>query len=124
MAHKQSVGLPVAILFLSSLGTALAPAQARTNPDEAGPTVGATSRLAGDWRSTTSVVVAGSQAPVTQTAADLGASQPDAGLQRMLLLLAPSAAQQQALSAELANLQNPASPQYHQWLTPSAFAAS
>jgi subtilase family serine protease len=42
----------------------------------------------------------------------------------MLLLLAPSAAQQQALTAELANLQNPSSPSYHQWLTPAAFAAS
>ena len=39
----------------------------------------------------------------------------------MLLLLASSAAQNQALDAELANLQNPASSQYHRWLTPSAF---
>ena len=40
----------------------------------------------------------------------------------MLLLLAPAPAQQQALAAELASLQNPSSPNYHQWLTPSAFA--
>jgi len=42
----------------------------------------------------------------------------------MILLLQPSPARQQALAAELANLQNPASPQFHKWLTPSAFAES
>jgi subtilase family serine protease len=42
----------------------------------------------------------------------------------MLLLLEPSAAQQQALTAELANQQNTASPEYHHWLTPAAFAAA
>jgi subtilase family serine protease len=42
----------------------------------------------------------------------------------MMLLLSPSAAQQQALATELADLDNPSSPHYHQWLTPTAFAAS
>jgi subtilase family serine protease len=41
----------------------------------------------------------------------------------MLLLLTPSTAQQQALTAQLADLQNPTSSSYHQWLTPSAYAA-
>jgi hypothetical protein len=45
-------------------------------------------------------------------------------LDRMLLLLSPSAAQQQALATELGNLENSSSPHYHQWLTPTAFAAS
>jgi hypothetical protein len=40
----------------------------------------------------------------------------------MLLMLAPSAAQKQALDLELAAVQNPASLQYHKWLTPGAFA--
>lgn len=41
----------------------------------------------------------------------------------MLLLLAPSSAQQQALAVKLADLQNPNSPTYHQWLTPAQFGA-
>ncbi len=40
----------------------------------------------------------------------------------MILLLAPSPAQQQALANELTSLQNPSSPSYHHWLTPQAFA--
>jgi subtilase family serine protease len=45
-------------------------------------------------------------------------------LERILLLLTRSAAQQQALATELADLANPTSPNYHQWLTPAAFAAT
>ena len=40
----------------------------------------------------------------------------------MILLLAPSTAQQKALTNELAAQLNPASPDYHKWLTPAAFA--
>ena len=40
----------------------------------------------------------------------------------MLLLLEPSAAQQQALNAELADQQNPKSEEYHRWLAASQFA--
>jgi hypothetical protein len=39
-----------------------------------------------------------------------------------MLLLEPSPAQRQALDAELQNQQTSASPEYHHWLTPSAFA--
>ena len=53
---------------------------------------------------------------------DQGAAPGDEDLSRMVLLLAPSVTQQQALAAELADLQNPSSPQYHRWLTPAAFA--
>lgn len=42
----------------------------------------------------------------------------------MLLLLQSSPAQQQALDAELASLENPSSPNYRQWLSPTAFAQS
>jgi subtilase family serine protease len=42
----------------------------------------------------------------------------------MLLLLAPPSARQQALTLKLASLQNPSSPDYHHWLTASAFADS
>ena len=42
----------------------------------------------------------------------------------MILLLEPSAAQQQALTSALSNLQDPASPEYRQWFSPEAFAAA
>jgi hypothetical protein len=108
MAHKQSFGLPLAILLLASLGVAAAQTSA--------------SRLAGDWRSSATDTISASKAPLTQTESDMGAAPAGTRLDRMLLLLAPSTAQQQALAAELGNLQNPASPAYRQWLTPAAFA--
>ena len=94
-----------------------------SHPTDKDLSVGAPdSRLAGDWRSSDAVAIPASEPPN-----NLGAQGPaPAGMKlgRMLLLLVPSAAQKQALTAELGNLQNPASPQYHQWLTPAAFAAT
>jgi len=110
MAQKRSFGLPLAILVLASLGAAVAQASV--------------SRLAGDWRSSGAVTIPDSGPPATAVGTDLGAAPAGERLERMLLLLAPSAAQQQALATELGNLENPASPSYHQWLTPASFAAS
>ena len=42
-------------------------------------------------------------------------------MDRMMLLLQPDPAQQQALQALLEAQQDPASPEYHRWLTPEAF---
>jgi hypothetical protein len=108
MALKQSFGLPLAVLLLAGLGAAGAQTAA--------------SRLAGDWRSSPAVALSASKAPLGASDSDLGAAPSGTQLDRMLLLLAPSAAQQQALAAELANQQNPSSPAYHQWLTPAQFA--
>jgi hypothetical protein len=68
-------------------------------------------------------VLPGSRAPLSVTGSDQGAAPANMPLRRMLLLLASSHAQQQALDAELAALQNPNSSQYHHWLTPAEFAA-
>jgi len=114
MAQKRSFALPLAVLVLASLGAAAAQ----------------TTGLAGDWRSTGLASVPGSRLPGNLTGADqlagtdLGAAPAGERLERMLLLLKPSVAQQQALTTELANLQNPASTSYHQWLTPAEFAAT
>ena len=110
MAHKYSLGLPFAILLVASSGVAVAqlPAQA--------------SRLSGDWRSSEAVAIAASRPPINLDAE--GSAPAGMKLDRMLLLLSPSAAQQQALATELADQQNPASPRYHQWLTPAAFGAA
>ena len=59
--------------------------------------------------------------PWVKRAVDLGAAPPATAAPRMLLLLSRSPEQQQALSEYLSDLQNPASPRYHHWLTPSQF---
>ena len=112
MAHKDSSGLPLAVLLLASLGVSSPAAVAQTPA----------SRLAGDWRSAAAVTIPASRPPLSSSATDMGAALPSARLERMLLLLEPSPAQQQALIAEIGNQQNPASPEYHHWLTPAAFA--
>jgi hypothetical protein len=80
------------------------------------------SRIAEDWHSSARVTVAGSVPPLPQPAKDLGAAPVGARLDRVLLLLDPSPAQTQALEAELAAQQDASSPEYHHWLTSSAFA--
>jgi hypothetical protein len=59
--------------------------------------------------------------PWVKRATDLGAASSSTAAPRMLLLLSRSPEQEQALTEFLADLQNPASPRYHHWLTPSQF---
>jgi len=113
MVHKDSFGLPLAVLFLASLGVSGSGSAVAQN---------SASRLAGDGRSTGAVTIPASRPPLFPSVTDLGAAPAGARLERMLLLLEPSASQQQALIAEIENQQNPASPEYHNWLTPSAYA--
>ena len=110
MANKKSLGLPLAILFLASSGVAAAQVPAQV------------SRLAGDWRSSETVAIPSSRPPTNLNAE--GPAPAGMKLERMLLLLSPSAAQEQALATELGTLENPSSPHYHQWLTPASFAAA
>jgi hypothetical protein len=119
MAHKKSFGLPLVLILLFCLG-ALCPTGAKAQAS----TSNATSRLAGDWRSSALVTLTAAKPLMPQTTADLGTAAPATRLERMLLLLHPSAAQQQALLTELANQQNPVSTEYHHWLTPAAYADS
>jgi subtilase family serine protease len=69
-----------------------------------------------------SVVVRGSVTPLAQAKYDLGAVDADFQLGNITLMLRPSAAQQAALDELLAEQQDPASPNYHKWLTPEAYA--
>ncbi len=115
----RSFGLPLATVFLSSLlAGRVAVAQTSSSVSISVPA----SRIAGDWRSTAPIAIPDSKPPMNASAPDLGAAPSSQVLSRMLLLLAPAPARQQALAAELASLQNPSSPNYRQWLTPSAFA--
>ncbi|MGP8247418.1 MAG: protease pro-enzyme activation domain-containing protein [Bryobacteraceae bacterium] len=52
---------------------------------------------------------------------DRGAADPGTAMRYMVLMVKPSAAQQADLAQLLADQRNPASPRYHQWLTPEQF---
>ena len=65
----------------------------------------------------------GSTHPLIRTAADQGVIPSSTPLQRTMLVLQRSSAQQAALESLLAQQQQPGSPHFHQWLTPQAFGA-
>ena len=118
MAHKGTCGPLLAILLLSSVGAGVA--QSPVDQSTARSAAPRASRLAGDWRSSPLVTIPASKPPAAY--ASLGAALPGTRLERMLLLLEPSPAQQRALTRELENQQDSASSRYHHWLTPTAFA--
>ena len=68
------------------------------------------------------VVVRGSVPVQAQARFDRGAVRPDFQLGNITLMLKPTAAQQAALEELLAEQQDPASPNYHNWLTPETYA--
>ncbi len=69
------------------------------------------------------VTLKGNVHPLARTEFDLGAVRGDLRLERMVLVLAPSAEQQAALDALVEAQQDPNSPEYHEWLTPAEFGA-
>jgi pseudomonalisin len=69
------------------------------------------------------VRLAGNVPPLACAEFDAGAVSANLHLERMVLVLAPSAEQQTELDALVAAQQDPNSPQYHQWLTPDEFGA-
>ena len=69
-----------------------------------------------------SVAVRGTVPPQAQPKYDQGAVEPEFRLGNITLMLQPSAAQQAALEQLLAEQQDPASPNYHNWLTPESYA--
>jgi subtilase family serine protease len=68
------------------------------------------------------VVVRGSVPAQAQSKYDRGAVEAGFRLGNITLILKPSAAQQTALDQLLAEQQDPASPNYHNWLTPETYA--
>jgi subtilase family serine protease len=120
MARKFRSGLPLAILFVACLevvgSSGLEVASAQSAPPS--------SQIATDWRNSAPAIISAQIAPTQPGATDLGPAPANAQLDRVIVLLAPSAAQQQALTARLQSVQNPGAVNYHQWLTPSAFAES
>ena len=113
--------MAIVTLTLATAAAAQVAVSPSTTAISVGPSV-AVSRLSGDWRSVSRVAVATANPVLPQVSSVLGPAPSQSQLDRVLLLLEPSAAQKQALDAELANQQNPKSADYHHWLTPSQFA--
>jgi len=67
------------------------------------------------------VTLPGNRHPLARPEYDAGRAALDTRMESMMLVLRPSAAQQQALDALLEAQQDPQSPLYHQWLTPESF---
>ena len=79
-------------------------------------------RIAGAIDSRHSVVIRGSVPAQAQPKHDLGAVEADFPLGNITLMLKPPADRQAALEQLLAEQQDPASPNYHNWLTPETYA--
>src|SRR5580700_9600377 len=69
------------------------------------------------------VTLPGTANPGTQSAEDLGRMAPATPLDGMTMYFQPTAEQQAELDALVKAQQTPGSPEYHQWLTPAAFAS-
>ena len=83
--------------------------------------IGSSERVPQRVDETQVVTLEGNVHPLARPEFDDGLVNGDLRLERMLLVLAPSPQQQAALDALVDAQQDPASPQYHQWLTPAAF---
>ena len=108
--------LPYAIVIagLAGIGVSAASAAAQSSiPD----------RITMAVSSGSMTEIPGSVQPRALQATDLGPVPGDTRLTGMSLRFLPSAAQQAALDQLLADLQDPSSPRFHQWLTPQQYAA-
>ena len=113
------LGLPFALVM--GLGTAAA-AEVRPTPCARPESQAAVaSRIAKDLPLSELSVMPATKPPVLHNS-DLGIAPAGMPLERMLLLLEPSPAQQTDLVARIANQQAAASCAFHQWLTPAEFA--
>jgi subtilase family serine protease len=80
-------------------------------------------RIVGAVSNASRTTIANSVHGQAKAAADLGATDPGMKLQGMTIHFNMTDAQSTALDVLLANQQNPASAQYHQWLTPAQYGA-
>ena len=83
----------------------------------------AQNRVTGAISNSNRVPLRGNTRPLVKQAEDLGAAPAGTKLPSITLSFQPSAGQQAALSELLLEQQEPASPMYHQWLTPEQFGA-
>lgn len=82
---------------------------------------GPASRLRGPITGEPATALPGSRPPLAAMATDTGVLPPGTPMDGLTLVFSRSAAQEADLQGVLAAQQDPASPQYHQWLTPDGF---
>ena len=87
------------------------------------PQSGIQPRIATSITGYSRATLAGSQPPRAHIASDQGAVDGSMPLSSITMYFSRSAQQQSDLDALVAAQQNPASPQFHQWLTPTQFGA-
>jgi hypothetical protein len=116
---RKPLAAAIATLFL----TLPALAQTTAAPLAAAPQGIVAPRIQGVIENTARVALTGSRVPLASPGNDLGAVDPAMPLHGISLVFSRSPQQEAALQALLAAQQNPASPQYHQWLTPDQYAA-
>lgn len=107
--------LSVALCFAALLATPR-PAAAQTAP-------ALSARITAPIDNSARVTLAGSHPPRALPADDIGTVPSSFQLHGISLVFSRSAAQQTALDTLVAAQQNPASPLYHQWITPDQYAA-
>jgi hypothetical protein len=83
----------------------------------------APSRIVAPIDETNLVPLRGNVHPLAQAKFDRGSAPGSTPTGRVMLVLQRSAAQQQALTQYLSDLQNPGSPNFHHWLTPAQYGA-
>ena len=116
--HRSSQPFSLLAIFCTAIALcASTSALAQNSPAKPQP------RITSPIDSSSRVTLAGSRPPRAAAAADLGAVPSTLQLHGISLFFSRSAAQQAALDALVAAQQNPASPLYHQWITPDQYAA-
>lgn len=108
-----------ALATLATLSAIASPAQSPSTQTLARPG----RRLLAPVNNSSRAVLHGNTHPLATAANDHGVVPDSTPLQRMMLTLAPSDAQQTALETLLVNQQDASSPQFHHWLTPAEFGA-
>jgi subtilase family serine protease len=111
--------MPARIRVLSSLAAFLLLTSCGGDLRTAIPSSGLTTPV----NETRLVTLKGNVSLLTRAGFDEGAIDSGTRLDRMLLVLQSSTAQQAALDSLVEAQQDPGSPQYHQWLTPAEFGA-
>jgi hypothetical protein len=116
--HVLLKPLSIAVFTAATLfGSLLANAQAVSAANGPRP------RIAAPIDNSNRVALQGSKPPRASVDMDAGAVSAAMQLQGMSIVFSRTPAQQAALDALVAAQQNPASPLYHQWLTPATYAA-
>lgn len=85
---------------------------------------GAVDRITQPVNNEVAVLLAGNVHPLARPEFDQGSAPRNHRMERMVLVLAPDAAQERALEALFAAQQDPQSPLYRRWLTPEDFGKS